>query len=116
MPRKKPHPILPEAVLTPLAARFRALGDPSRLALVNRLMDGELPVQDLMRETGLSQTNLSRHLGVLRQVGIVERRSDGNRAFYQIGDPKLVEVCEIMCGSLADRLADDLEQFEGAGI
>ena len=116
MPRKKLHPILPETALARVASRFRALGDPSRLKIVNRLMNGEISVQDLMRETGLTQTNLSRHLGVLRQVGIVERRSDGNRAFYRIGDPTLVEVCEIMCGSLADQLAEDLEEFYGAGI
>ena len=116
MPRKKLHPVLSAPALALVAARFRALGDPSRLRIVNRLMNGELGVQDLMRETGLSQTNLSRHLGILRQAGIVERRSDGNRAFYRIGDPTLVEVCQIMCGSLADQLALDLEGFEGAGI
>ena len=116
MARNKLHPALPESALIRVAARFRALGDPSRLKIVNRLMNGELRVQDLLEETGLSQTNLSRHLGVLRQVGILERRSDGNRAVYRIGDPTLVEVCEIMCGSLAEQLAEDLEGFKGAGI
>jgi DNA-binding transcriptional ArsR family regulator len=113
--REKLHPTLPETALTLVAARFRALGDPSRLKIVNRLMNGELGVQDLLHETRLSQTNLSRHLGVLRQAGILERRSVGNRAFYRIGDPTLVEVCRIVCGSLAEQLAEDLEGFEGTG-
>ena len=116
MPRRRPHPLLPETALTLVASRFRALGDPSRLKIVNRLMNGELGVQALLRETGLSQTNLSRHLGILRQAGILERRTDGNRAFYRIGDPTLVEVCEIVCSSLADQLAEELEEFQGAGI
>ncbi len=116
MPRKKSHPVLSEAALVAVAARFRALGDPSRLSIVNRLMDGERGVQDLLAETGLTQTNLSRHLGVLRQVGIVERRSDGNRAFYRIADPCWSQVCEIVCGSLASQLAQELESFVGEGI
>ena len=56
MPRKKLHPSLPETALALVAARFRALGDPSRLKIVNRLMNGELGVQELIQETGLSQT------------------------------------------------------------
>lgn len=114
--RKKAHRPLSDAALALVATRFRALGDPSRLAIVNRLMNGELAVPELMRGTGLSQTNLSRHLGVLRQAGIVERRSHGNRAFYRIADPNLVEVCDLVCGSLADQLAQDLEDFLGSGI
>jgi ArsR family transcriptional regulator len=115
-PRRQAHPPLSEAALALVSARFRALGDPSRLRIVNRLMDGERPVQELMEATGLSQTNLSRHLGLLRQAGLVERRSEGNRAFYRIADPSLVQVCEIVCASLADQLAQDLEDFHGAGI
>ncbi|HKJ23451.1 MAG TPA: metalloregulator ArsR/SmtB family transcription factor [Myxococcota bacterium] len=116
MAQEKTHAMLTESALVLVAARFRALGDPARLMIVNRLMNGELPVQDLLRETGLSQTNLSRHLGILRRSGIVERRSEGNRAFYRVGDPSLIEVCELVCGSLAERLAHDLEAFAGADI
>lgn len=116
MARKPTHAPLPDTALALVSARFRALGDPSRLRIVNRLMNGERPVQELLAETGLTQTNLSRHLGLLRQAGIVERRSDGNRAFYRIADPTLIDVCEIVCGSLADQLAHDLEDFHGAGI
>lgn len=116
MPRPKRHPTLPDGPLVLVAARFRALGDPSRLKIVNRLMNGERAVQYLLEETGLTQTNLSRHLGILRQQGIVERRSQGNRALYRIADPTMVDVCEAVCGSLADQLADDLDEFQGSGI
>ena len=116
MPRRKRHPTLPEGPLVLVAARFRALGDPSRLKIVNRMMNGERSVQELLEETGLTQTNLSRHLGILRQQGIVERRSEGNRALYRIADPTMVDVCEAVCGSLADQLAEDLDEFQGSGI
>jgi len=116
MSRRKTHAILPESALVLVAARFRALGDPARLAIVNRLMNGERSVQDLLRDTGLSQTNLSRHLGILRRAGIVERRAEGNRAFYRVGDPTLIEVCEIVCDGLAEQLAQGLEGLAGADI
>jgi ArsR family transcriptional regulator len=116
MARSKTHAILPESALVLVASRFRALGDPARLMIVNRLMNGELSVQSLLRDTGLSQTNLSRHLGILRRAGILERRSEGNRAFYRVADPTLIEVCEIVCDGLAEQLAQDLESFAGAGI
>lgn len=114
--RKKPHPLLPDAALALVASRFRALGDPSRLKIVNRLMRGERSVGELMRATGLTQTNLSRHLAILRQVGLVARRTHGNRAFYRIAEPTLADVCAIVCGSLADQLAQDLDELQAAGI
>jgi ArsR family transcriptional regulator len=114
--RKRSHPLLPDTALARVAARFSALGDPSRLKIVNHLMNGERSVGELIQQTGLSQTNLSRHLGVLRQTGLVERRAAGNRALYRICDPSLAEVCGIVCASLADQLAGDLEGLQAAGL
>jgi len=114
--RAKQPPPLTDGALSLVAGRFRALGDPSRLRILRRLMGGERSVQELLEDTGLSQTNLSRHLGVLRREAIAERRAEGNRALYRICDPTMVEVCDLVCDSLADRLAEDLEGFEGAGI
>jgi ArsR family transcriptional regulator len=114
--RAKQPPPLTDGALSLVAGRFRALGDPSRLRILRQLMGGERSVQELLEDTGLTQTNLSRHLGVLRREAIVERRAEGNRALYRICDPTMVEVCDLVCGSLADRLAADLEGFEGAGI
>ncbi len=98
-----------DAALVTVAARFRALSDPVRLRLVHLLMDGEVGVSALLESTGLGQANLSRHLGILRRAGIVERRSQGNRAYYRLADPALAEVCEIMCGSTALYLSEELE-------
>jgi ArsR family transcriptional regulator len=97
-----------------MAARFRVLADASRLRILNALMRGERSVQALMEETDLSQTNVSRHLGLLRREGIVNRRPDGNRALYRINDPTVVKLCETVCGGLSGRLAEDLEALPDA--
>jgi DNA-binding transcriptional ArsR family regulator len=103
------HPILSDEALRLVASRFRALGDPSRLRILNLLMQGESGVQALVEATGLEQPNVSRHLSVLRREGVVERRSNGNRALYRIQDPTIVRVCEIVCGGLTGRLMETLE-------
>ena len=103
------HPILSDEALRLVAARFRALSDPSRLRILNRLMQGESSVQELVEATGFEQPNVSRHLSVLRREGVVARRADGNRALYSILDPTIVELCEIVCGGLTGRLMETLE-------
>jgi DNA-binding transcriptional ArsR family regulator len=106
---------LPLQALDLVAARFRALSDPSRLRLLSALMEGERSVQELVAETGLSQTNASRHLGLLRREGIVTRTSAGNRALYRIADPSVEELCHLVCGGLAERLSGRLAALGDAG-
>jgi len=104
MPRKAAsHPILSDEALAEVAARFRVLGDPTRLRILNQLMQGERSVGDLMQETGIEQSNVSRHLSVLRRERIVARRSEGNRALYRIVDPTVSDLCETVCGGLLGR-------------
>ena len=117
MPRsKRKHPVLTDEAVQLVAARFRALSDPTRLQLLNVLMQGESSVQGLVEATGVEQSNLSRHLAVLRREGIVARRSQGNRAIYRIHDPSVVQLCEVVCGGLLDRLSDELEALPDAKI
>lgn len=97
------HPVLTDEALAQVAARFRVLGDPTRLRILNLLMQGELAVGELTDETGFEQSNVSRHLSLLRREGVVVRRTEGNRALYRIGDPTIVELCEIVCGGLLGR-------------
>lgn len=113
-PRKtRKHPVLSAEALDLVAARFRTLGDPKRLRLLNLLMQGESSVQDLADAAGLEQPGVSRHLAQLRAEGIVARRTEGNRAIYQIADPTVVEICEIVCGGLAERFSVGLEALPG---
>ena len=99
-----------------VAARFRLLGDASRLRLLRALMEGDHSVQELVEECGLSQTNVSRHLGLMRRDGVVARRAEGNRAVYSIADPTLRRLCRTVCGGLSSQMAGDLDALQGAGI
>ena len=122
MPKKKRHPVLTDETLELVAARFSALSDPVRLRILNTLMQGELSVGELIEGTGLEQSNVSRHLGVLRREGIVARRAEGNRGFYRLDDASVMRLCEVVCGSLISRYEDGLDGLEdarrwaGAGI
>ena len=112
--KKRKHPVLTEAALRLVAGRFRVLGDPTHLRILNTLMQGESSVQDLVDTTGLEQSNVSRHLSALRREGLVERRPEGNRAVYSINDPTIVQLCEIVCGGLEGMLAEELESLPNA--
>jgi len=110
MPRRpSQHPVLTDAAIRLVAGRFRALSDPTRLRILNTLMQGEMPVQALVEITGLEQSNVSRHLSVLRREGIVARRAEENRAYYRIVDASVYQLCEIVCGGLEGMLAGELD-------
>jgi DNA-binding transcriptional ArsR family regulator len=98
-----PHP-LPDPLVELIAERFRVMGEPARIRLLDRLRDGEATVQELTDAVGGSQQNVSKHLGVLHQAGIVSRRKDGVRVYYAIADPSVFTLCEQVCGGLAHRL------------
>jgi DNA-binding transcriptional ArsR family regulator len=100
-----PHP-LPSALTDLIAQRFRALGEPARIRLLDCLRDGEASVRDLEQATGLSQQNVSSHLGVLLQAGMVSRRREGNFSIYAIADDSVFELCELVCGGLRRQLSE----------
>jgi DNA-binding transcriptional ArsR family regulator len=109
--KKRKHPVLTDEALRLIAGRFRALSDPTRLRILNTLMQGESSVQELVETAGLEQSNVSRHLSVLRREAIVERRAEGNRAVYSINDPTVVQLCEIVCGGLEGMLTGELKSL-----
>lgn len=114
--RKRKHPVLTDDAIRLVAGRFRALGDPTRLRVLNTLMQGESSVQGIVETTGLEQSNVSRHLSILRREGIVLRRAEDNRAIYCINDPTIVKLCEIVCGGLEGRLTGDLQSLPDAKV
>jgi len=89
---------IPSALLDQLADRFKALAEPSRLAILSTLHAGERSVGDLVQATGLGQANASKHLDVLRRYGFVERRKHGLRVFYRLADREVFRICDLMCG------------------
>jgi DNA-binding transcriptional ArsR family regulator len=100
-----PHP-LPEPLVELIAQRFRVLGEPMRIRLLDRLRDGAATVQELQESTGASQQNVSKHLRVLLREGFVSRSRDGNFARYEILDETVFKLCEEVCGGVRRQLAE----------
>jgi DNA-binding transcriptional ArsR family regulator len=100
-----PHP-LPEPLVELIAQRLRVIGEPTRIRILDALRDGPLTVNELTLALGGTQQNISKHVGVLAQVGIIERERTGNHVRCSIGDPSVFELCEIVCGGLRRQLSE----------
>jgi len=83
-----------------VAKFFRALGDPTRLRLLEFLLDEEHTVSECVEQVGLSQGRVSSHLGCLSDCGYVEMRRDGRYAYYRVADPRVAELV-LLARSLA---------------
>jgi DNA-binding transcriptional ArsR family regulator len=98
---------LPDEALVQVAAYFQALSEPTRLKVLNLLRKQPRSVGELAQLCGYSSANISRHLSLLSQHGLVRREARGNSAYYAIADPKVYELCDLVCGSIG-------RQFERA--
>jgi DNA-binding transcriptional ArsR family regulator len=96
--------LLPDDLAELIAERFRALGEPTRIKLLDRLREGEATVLELTESIGTTQQNVSKHLGVLQRAGIVARRKHGNYSYYRIVDEGVYSLCEAVCGSLQQQV------------
>ncbi len=83
-----------------VAERFKALGEPARLRILDALRRKALTVGDLVERTQLNQANLSKHLQLLHRRGFVERSKDGLFVYYRLADPDVFQLCDIMCGRI----------------
>jgi DNA-binding transcriptional ArsR family regulator len=93
------HPLTPELLIL-VADRFKALGEPARLRILNSLRAGEKTVTDLVYETELGQANVSKHLHLLYAAGLVVRRKAGLFVYYAIADDRVYRLCDLMCDQL----------------
>jgi DNA-binding transcriptional ArsR family regulator len=107
------HP-LADDLIELIARRFRVLADPTRIKLLDLLRQRQASVQELTEAIGSTQQNVSKHLGVLLQAGILVRRKVGNYAYYSIADEGVFTLCEDVCGSLAQQ-AESLREVVAAG-
>ncbi len=108
-----PHPV-PVELAEVIAQRFRVIGDPTRIRMLDALRQEELSVGQLAELLETSQQNASKHLGTLLQAGIVSRRKVGTTALYAIADDSVFALCEQICGALQSQLAE-LSTLIGAG-
>jgi len=94
---------LDDAAFEEMSRYFGALATPIRLKILNALMDGEWSVGALTRITSCTQANVSKHLAVLAQNGIVARTHSGTSAFYRIVDPRIHKLCALVCSHIGQR-------------
>lgn len=99
------HP-LPEPLLELVAYRFRVIGEPMRIRLLEQLRDGPATVGQLTEALGAGQQNVSKHLGVLYHAGILSRQKQGTSVRYSIADTTVFELCELVCGRLREQITE----------
>jgi DNA-binding transcriptional ArsR family regulator len=90
-----------DPVFQTVAAYFGVLAEPTRLKIMHALCLGERTVTQIVEETGASQTNVSRHLGLMHRHGMVARRKEGTAVIYSVADPTMVELCREVCNRIA---------------
>ncbi len=95
----------PEAVEL-VAARFRTLGEPLRIRLLQALQERERTVGELVQMVGSTQPNVSKHLRILQEAGIVGRRQEGNSVYCYIADRSVFDLCNAVCDSLEGRFSE----------
>lgn len=96
-----------DQVVETLARYFRALSEPLRLKILDALRTESLNVGQLTQRLGCSQANVSKHLSVLMEAGLVAREPRGTAAWYRFADPEVYALCDLVCGQVGRRLAQD---------
>jgi DNA-binding transcriptional ArsR family regulator len=92
---------IPEDMLARMAARFRILGDTSRLAMLYCLIEGgEMNVGQIGETIGRNQSSVSKHLKLMVSAGILVRRKEGLQVFYRLQDTVWEQICRLLSNSL----------------
>lgn len=100
---------IPDEFLDLMAEKFRMLSDSTRLAILRALMAGERNVTQVVAETSQGQANVSKHLKMLADAGLVARRKEGLQVFYRLNDPLVERLCKLVCETIVDEARKALE-------
>lgn len=106
--------LLSETMTEVVAQRFRLLGEPMRLRILQLLESGELPVNEIVDALKSSQPNISKHLQALCQGGLISRRRNGLNIYYAIADPMVFKLCDLVCRSATEQTRTRLLQLDSA--
>lgn len=90
-------------VFEAVARYFSVLGEPTRLRILHALCQEEKCVNEIIRITGMAQANISRHLGLMYQAGMLARRREGTQIFYRVADPIYTELCRTVTAQVLPR-------------
>ena len=94
-----------EKMIDLVARRFQVLGEPCRLRILQTLQGGAMTVNQIVGELDGNQPNISKHLQILFDAGLVGRERSGNTVLYCIADPVVFKLCELVCRSTARQAA-----------
>lgn len=101
---------IPDEFLDLMAEKFRMLSDSTRLAILRSLMAGERNVSQVVEETGRNQANVSKHLKMLAEAGLVARRKEGLQVFYKVVDPLVERLCKLVCETIVDQAREEMDR------
>ena len=102
----------PREFFVPIADYFKVLSETSRLQILSSLRDGPMNASEISEATGLGQANLSKHLKMLSEAEILSRQPQGVAIYYEIQDPMIFELCELVCDRLYARMQQKTETFK----
>ena len=103
---------LSPVALSLMADFFKVLSEASRLQIVCAMKNGPRNVTQIIEATGLGQANVSKHLKILTQAGIASRQQQGPNVYYQIANPFVFELCDLVCDSLSVQFQQQTQQLE----
>jgi DNA-binding transcriptional ArsR family regulator len=103
MAKTKKRAMTPEA-LELVAARFKVMAEPIRLRMLQELEGGEMSVGEITEAVESTQPNVSKHLKMMQEAGLISRRQEGNTVYYSIADASVFEICDVVCSSIRERL------------
>lgn len=103
---------LSDDMILEVARRFRLLGEPVRLRLLQALESGEYSVNDLAAAVSGTQANISRHLTAMCDAGLLKRRRDASNVYYSVADPVVFKLCDLICNSLQKQIRLKLDAIE----
>ena len=103
---------MPEEMLSAVANRFKLLSEPMRLKILRTLCENERTVQEIVNKINASQANVSKHLALMHDNGIVNRRKEGLKCYYSIADNSIIYACYLISKSVVDNLQDRLSWLQ----
>lgn len=94
----------------------KTLANPKRQEIMMNLRDKEMTVNNLVKKTGISQANLSQHLAILRNKGIVSSRREGIHVYYSLASQKIIKAFDLISEFIKDSLSNQTKTLNKVGI
>ena len=93
-----------DPVFAAVASYFGVLSEPTRLRIIHSICEQEKSVSQIVEALGATQTNVSRHLGLMHRSGVLARRKEGNQVYYRVADVAMVDICRSVCNRIAGQI------------